>query len=148
MNEIHKSVLNGLTFTDAYLPDFTDQVLFSEDVDIVQISKSLHKSMRTSVPVPSIFTSLKIMGRLQSYAEAQAKEFQVDSTFHVPKPKNHVDHTVKLIFKRWLKQVDQYISQNSDWQEHEWNPWTDLSHVLKEVLDYNGKVFFGISLFQ
>lgn len=144
MTDYKESILDGLKFSDAYLADFTDQVLYSETVDAKEMAKTLHMKMRTRLAVPSIYTTIKILGRLAEFAKIECDSINAESHFLLPKTKNHVDHTVKKIFKNWNRKVHAYMNRHSDFQEMEWNPWEQIIEILKYIIDYNGKAFFGI----
>lgn len=143
--EIKESIVKGLQFTSSYIPDLTDSVLhLSEPRPLEDVAAALHKTMRRTLPVPVIYTSLKIMMRLVEYAKLQQEALDNEVPVQFPKTKNNVDHTVKRIFRAWNQQVSKYCNSNSDFKENGWNPWTEVINTVETVAKRNLQMFFGL----
>lgn len=146
MEEVRSSVLMSLQATEKYLPLFSNHVL--KGVETKDAQKTLLKKMRTTLPVPCIFATLKILQRVQSFMEIYSDAFDNEETPKLPSSNGHVDHTVKTMFRRWCKQLQKTVRQQQDWEDHEWNPYKVMAAHLKSVIEYNTKVFFGVSFYK
>ena len=143
--EIRESIVRGLQFTSGFLPNFTDTILLTNSVHPDVLATDLHKTMRRTLPVPVIYTSLMILYRMVEFANLQKEALENEVSVKLPKTKNHVDYTVKKIFKEWNKQISVFTSSNSDFKENGWNPWVDVSNALEVAVKRNLEMFFGIS---
>lgn len=144
-DEVRESIVKGLQFSSGFLPAFTDTVLLTNSVHPEGLTNDLHRTMRRTLPVPVIYTSLMILFRLVEFAKLQKDAIENEVPVKLPKTKNHVDYTVKKIFKDWNKQISVFTSSNSDFKENGWNPWVDVSNTLELVVKQNLQMFFGIS---
>lgn len=146
MAEVRESVVIGLRFVEGYLPEFVSGVF--EGSEIRPRAKGLHRLMRTRLPVPAIFCTLRILFRLQGFLHTKAEALDKEQALELPASENHVDHTVKNLFRALCDGVDQYMVQNSDWKDHDWNPYHRLREDLKGIIKYNSHVFFGITFYD
>lgn len=141
---IQTSVVTALRFVDGFVANFNDQVLYMQTVDFDEIARDLHRRMRTELPVPSIYCTVRILQRLVKFAGLQRDALENERTLKLPGTKTDVDYTVKKIFVDWNGKVQVYMNQNSDFNELNWNPWSRLHDGLDSVVKKNAAVFFGI----
>lgn len=138
------AVMQGLAFADGYVPDLNDAVLYQADVDVAALRRKLHRRMRTELPVPAIYTTLMVLRRLLEFAEAQRDALEAETVLRLPSCKTSVDLTVKNIFRRWVERVARFSHEQADFRDLGWNPWTGIVQVMREVVDHNASVFFGL----
>lgn len=143
--DTHVSIVKGLEFASSFIPDFTDSILHTQETrTLEEMSMQLHRRMRRTLPVPTIYTSLMILARLAEFARMQQDALENEELVALPKTKNNVDFTVKKIFKAWNKQVSKFTSSNSDFKENGWNAWGEVTLAIEAVVKTNLSMFFGI----
>lgn len=130
------SIVAGLRFVAAYLPELTAAALKGGDAKA--LTAGMHRDLKRKLPLPTIYTSLKILQRLVALGRLREAEQQ-------PAIKNNVDFTVKRIFKKWTAQVDTFVTANLAFQSASWDPWGSLLLVLETAVSSNLKMFFNLT---
>ena len=115
----------------------------------MKVARSIMRDMRSSLPVPAIFAALKVMHRLQTFAQKTADAFEEDEGVpDLPSSENHVDFTVKQIWRKWLAALQKKASRRSDWEDAQWNYYGELAKSLRAIVDYNTRRYFDISFYD
>lgn len=142
--QVCEAVKGGLRFVDAYVVELTDAILYSEEVDPVALSKALHRKLRCSLPVPVIYTVLRMLERLGELGRIQKDAMDAGEKVVLPSSKTSVDYTLKKVFRKWNAQVSKFVHSNSDFQSDDWDPSELVLGTLELVAKDNLGKFFGI----
>ena len=166
---VRNSVLKGFDFVENYLVHASDLILNSvlkkslNDKKLkYKLHKDLHRQLRTSLPVPSIFVSLRILGRLSEYADIAAAAIEAGSPLKkkdLPKKEklkdSMVDDTVEYLWRKWHHSVQSQIESFMIEKERTKlssvpikvpNVWAILGSALLYAAESNSYDFFGVSL--
>jgi hypothetical protein len=112
------------------------------------LGRNLLSHMRTCLSVPAIFTTLRILRRLQAIMDDGAKCFE-RGEFHLrPKniKKNHVDYTVAQIYSEWARGMLDSLKVSLNFDNPNYNPYRKTAAALDEVIAYVANKQFGIEL--
>jgi hypothetical protein len=126
-------VLEALKYVRSVLKHTTTLCLDAH-VTSRDIARSINRDMRTTLSVPAIYASLKIMHRCNAYLGILA-----DSSSHTP-----VDFTVREITRQWMSYVDMLARVESDWHNPDWNATEQVHMIMTRVVNYNTEKFFGV----
>lgn len=114
-----------------------------------KLARAIMRDMRSTLPVPAIYVALRVLQRLHLFALQTAHAFEEDEAVpRLPPSENHVDFTVKQIWRSWLAALQKIACSRSDWEDAQWNFYADLADTLKEIVEYNTKRYFDISFYE
>lgn len=142
--QICEAVKAGLRFTDSYVTEVTETILYSEEVHPEVLSRKLHRKLRCSLPVPVIYTTLRILERFSQLARIQKNAMDSGEKAVLPSSNTSVDYTLKKIFRKWNSQVSKFVHSNSDFQSDSWDPHAVVVNTLESLVRFNLSKFFGI----
>lgn len=143
-DDMRQSVVMALEYVHDLRADITDP-----EVPPRRLAKAIMRDMRSSLPVPAIYAALKVLHRLQIFAQLTADAFEEEEAVpDLPPSLSHVDFTVKQIWRKWLAALQKRASRRSDWEDAEWNYYGEFAMALRSIIEYNTRRYFDISFFD
>jgi hypothetical protein len=137
-------VLEALKYVRSVLKHTTTLCLDAH-VTSRDIARSINRDMRTTLSVPAIYASLKIMHRCNAYLGILADSSGVaESRPKFPPSHTPVDFTVREITRQWMSYVDMLARVESDWHNPDWNATEQVHMIMTRVVNYNTEKFFGV----
>lgn len=86
--------------------------------------------MRRRLPEATRFICLQMFHRLRAFAKEADQAFHEERKAVLPKPKNHVDYTMRVIWAKLEAIVEDKYRAKADWKPLTWNPYHDLHRSL------------------
>ena len=140
VREVLVSALRFVSKITAHIP------VFFRDDDPSIVKHAISLEMRRKLPQGVTYSVLLILLRLTQFADEAAEAYEEDRQARYERPENHMDFTIREIWRSWNHTVQQEYSRAMSWREVEWNPYDDLYESLKSLTRYIGKQHFGIKV--
>ena len=147
MSETRAVVYHSLRYVSEVAPAIVDRV--ADGMTPRELSRNLLSNMRTSLSVPSMFASMRIMRRLQMFVDLAADAYDAGVfVFDTPKlhKKNNVDYTVRCIYNTITDRLYDKHGESLEYFSHKYNPYRNISLTLDTVIAYVAKKQFGIKI--
>lgn len=112
------------------------------------LAKEILKSMRTHLSVPAIFSTLRVMRRLENFVNHAAEAYASgEVAFKPPKTKRcSVNFTMRIIYAQLVKRVYKKIGRSMENLGEDFNPFASISVALNEIIQYIAQKQFGIKI--
>lgn len=108
--------------------------------------KAISLDMRRRLPEATRYAAFLAIARLSEFASEAAEAFQEERTTALPKPKSHVDYTMRCIWGDFSKATLEEYQKTQAWQPLTWNPFVELNAALHALAAYVGDKHFGIEI--
>lgn len=137
MDEICESVVVALRFTDELIDELEETMDRGGERAVV-------RRMRVRLPVPAVFATIKIMGRLLGMVRESRDSYDADRPTRVPRCSTDVDYTVRRIYLGLARRVDRRAATEFGW--HEGRPWHVICAFMERLVANAESAFFGVSI--
>lgn len=138
---ISQCVIDGLEYVNtlqSYIP------LFLEESNNIKYIQTISMNMRRKLPEPTRYIVYEILNRLTGFALEASSAFNEERTTTLPKPKTHIDYTLRIIWSQMNKTIDYQHIDKSNWKPVTWNPYEDIYYTFLQLTDYIGLKHFNI----
>jgi hypothetical protein len=104
-----------------------------------KIKKIAHKSilkMKLHLPICTMYVVLMILANLSTFAFVESQALNDDVSPRYPRSANSVDYTVKYVWKKWRKEINDNLPapEIEDEEDQENNPFDNTFEFVSEIV--------------
>ena len=142
-----KIIIESLEEIKNFLPEFSKTILLKEN-SISDLIKNVFDFYRLNYSIPKIFCILQILKRFSEFFKVDSNNFEniTNNLLKYPKTKSNLDFTIKKIYIEFRKDLNVQIQKNIDFEDFDWNFYSEINNVLIKMIKRISKLQFGIKI--